>query len=276
MKYVLIRDDDLNFHTSFEMLNVIYGFLFEQGIPVNFSTIPAVNGAAKTKDFNSGEEIYEPFLPADIAGEERLYPISDNTSLMNDLNAISRVDFLQHGYEHSGYNGLCEFEINDRKKLQTKLDDGHDILSTAFKRRPTTFVAPQDKYSLTAISEIQKRFDTLSLGWLDKTRLPKSYLPAYYWMKLCKKNRIKQQDFLLTEHPGCHYSRYFPRSHCDPILDSYLVKHDITVIVTHHWEFFEDGVLNLEMWQAFRARILSLKQNKKIQFLTFSELYQKC
>ena len=54
MKYILIRDDDANFFTRPEMLEEVYGFIFENNIPINFAIIPAVNGAAKTESLYFG------------------------------------------------------------------------------------------------------------------------------------------------------------------------------------------------------------------------------
>ena len=88
MKYILIRDDDLNFFTPFEELKTVYGFMFEQGIPVNFSTIPAVNGAAKTLSNDKKKEVFEPFLPDAIAGTKGSFYLSDNTNLLSSLKLI--------------------------------------------------------------------------------------------------------------------------------------------------------------------------------------------
>jgi len=255
------------------MLNTVYGFLFEAGIPLNFSTIPAVNGAAKTLSHETKKETYEPFLPKHIAGEDRNYAISENISLTQTLRSITSNEFLLHGYEHSGQGGQCEFEARDSCQLEKKLNKGIEIFSDAFGKKPDTFVAPQDKYSFEAIELIKQYFNTLSLGWLDKLRLPMSCLPAYYGMKLRQKSHIKYGDLLLTEHPGCHYSRFHSREKCDPILDRYISNNLFTVIVTHHWEFFEDGILNLGMWHAFRSRIRRLRQDKNVRFIKFSELY---
>jgi peptidoglycan/xylan/chitin deacetylase (PgdA/CDA1 family) len=274
MKYILIRDDDLNFFTPFEELKTVYGFMFEQGIPVNFSTIPAVNGAAKTLSNDKKKEVFEPFLPDAIAGTKGSFYLSDNTNLLSSLKDIPNNEFLLHGFEHSGNQGRCEFEIDDSSLLLKKLLLGKKILTDCFGIEPRTFVAPQDKYSRQAIELIKSRFDTFSLGWIDRKRLPNRCLPSYAYKKLKKENHIHYGKLLMTEHPGCHYSKYVPREISDTKLSSALKEHTFTIIVTHHWEFFNSGQLNKVMWSAFKNRVEQLNADKETQFIRFSELYQ--
>lgn len=272
MKYVLIRDDDLNFFSQYEEIEEVYGFMFEQGIPVNFSTIPSVNAAAKTLAPDGKTEIYEPFLPESIAGTEHNYHITDNRALVNALKDIPSNEFLLHGYEHHGENGLREFETHDKFMLKKKLENGIDILNCAFRKRPDTFVAPQDKYSLQALSMIRHYFKIFSLGWIDRTRIPLSWLPRYAHKKWLGRNYIQDHDFLVTEHPGCHYSQYVNRDISDNHLNQALSQNDFTVIVTHHWEFYRNGELDMTMWQAFKNRVLALQQSPCYQLITFSQL----
>ncbi len=274
MKYVLIRDDDVNYHTSFDMLKTVYGFIFDNDIAINFSVIPAINTAAKTASSQPGKQVYEPFLPQHLAGINQLFPICDNKTLVDGLLAVKRREFLLHGFDHNSSESQYEFETSNLTLLQQKIQQGIEIFVKAFHTRPATFVAPQDKYSLNAIRLIRDTFQTFSLGWLDKRRLPKIYLPFYYWMKLSKKNHLKNRDFLLTEHPGCLYSRYRPRQECDQILDSYLANHQFTVIVVHHWEFFDEGILNYALWRAFKNRIIALNADPEVKFITFSQLHK--
>jgi len=279
MKYVLVRDDDLNYFTSMDMLNTVYGFMFEAGIPVNFSSIPAVNSAAKTFSHNTNKhdknkQVYEPFLPDNIAGKPGNFILTDNRGLIDSLKQVKRNEYLLHGYEHSGHLGLCEFEESNTTLLKQKIVSGIEIFKDSFGKKPSTFVAPQDKYSLEAIQLIKQHFNTFSLGWINRKRLPLSCQLTYVKKKILRRNYIKYDKLLLTEHPGCHYSRYVPREISDLSLDKHLSNKQVTIIVTHHWEFFENGILNTEMWQAFQSRIINLKKNPDVRFITFSELYR--
>jgi len=273
MRYVLVRDDDLNYFTAFDQIERVYGFMFEQGIPVNLSTIPAVNAAAKTIDRDTGNIIQEPFLPAEIEGLEGNYPIDKNASLVSKLRSIGSNEYLHHGYEHSQSEEGCEFESSDKKLLSEKLDHGREILRRSFGLAPDTFVAPQDKYSQEAFELIQTRFSTFSLGWIDRRRLPITYIPHYMLKKLCCRNRMRIGKLLLTEHPGCHYSQFVERSVSDRCLDQHIEKHEISIIVAHHWEFFNQGKLIVPMWNAFKSRILALQSDRNTKLIKFSQLH---
>ena len=273
MKYILIRDDDVNFFTRPAMLEQVYGFIFENDIPINFSVIPAVNSAAKTESCHFGAGSPEPFLPRNIAGEDRQFPITGNHDLLRFLNAINRKEFLLHGFEHAGKGGKYEFESEDKKVIETKLTEGINLFEKAFGEIPETFVAPQDKYSRTAFAQIRNRFKTLSLGWVDSSRIPIAFYYRYLQMKLMHRNYIRDGSFLITEHPGCMFSKFMDINEMSKKLDEYIAAHRMTVIVTHHWEFFENGTLNTDLLNAFRRRITELKD--KYEFLTFSGLRKK-
>ncbi len=273
MKYILIRDDDANFFTRPEMLEEVYGFIFENNIPINFAIIPAVNGAAKTESLYFGAGSPEPFLPAGIADEDKQFPITGNPDLLQFLNSLKRKEFLLHGLEHAGKSGKYEFESEDKNVIEDKLVKGVNIFEKAFGAAPETFVAPQDKYSKAALTLIKSRFKTLSLGWVDSSRIPFGLYCRYLQMKLTGRNYICDGKFLITEHPGCMFSKFMDINEMSRILDEYIAAHQITVIVAHHWEFFEKGALNTDLLDAFRRRITGLAG--KCEFLTFSGLRKK-
>ena len=273
VKYILIRDDDANFFTRPEMLEEVYGFIFENNIPINFAIIPAVNSAAKTESSYFGAGTPEPFLPVEIAGEDKQFPITGNPDLLQFLNSLKRKEFLLHGLEHAGKSGKYEFESDDKNVIEDKLIKGTNIFKEAFGVAPETFVAPQDKYSRTALTQIKSRFKTLSMGWVDSSRIPFILYCRYLQMKLTGRNYICDGEFLITEHPGCMFSKFMDINEMSKKLDEYIAAHRMTVIVTHHWEFFENGTLNTELLNAFRRRITELKD--KYEFLTFSGLRKK-
>jgi len=272
MKYILIRDDDINYFTASEDIFRAYGFLLEKKIPINFSIIPAINTSGRPSRDLFGENAFEPFLPRAAQGDDKEYPITLNKELITALNSLTNAEFLLHGFNHKGVGERFEFENSDGSIIDEKLRKGITIFKTAFGVAPRTFVAPQDKYEKNSIKNIMDRFDVFSTGWIDKNRIPRSFLPVYYWMKLTNNNILKYGKFLMAEHPGCLFSRFKDRS-CIQRLDPYLEKHEVTVITIHHWEFFEKGVLDKELYETFKRRMVSLCEDNNFKFITFSELY---
>ncbi|NQV18755.1 MAG: DUF2334 domain-containing protein [Armatimonadetes bacterium] len=272
MKYVIIRDDDVNFFTKIENLNKVYSFIFERNIPINFAIIPNVDASAKTFSDHSSDNIYEPFIPKEFRGQEKQFPINENKELIKDLRSLRNAEFLLHGFTHKSEVGNFEFEIEEESVINEKLNRGSKILELAFEKKSKTFVAPQDKYSEKAFLALQKSFDTFSLGWIDKAKIPKSFLIKYYLMKLRNNNYIFKDNFLVLQHPGCQFSKFKEIKKSSLILDKYLFSHKIAVLVVHNWEFFNGKNLNQELYTAFKNRILSLWENEDFKFINFSEL----
>ncbi len=272
MKYVLIRDDDVNYFTKTEDLNRVYGFIFEREIPINFAIIPNVDASAKTISNNYPENSYEPFITEEFRGGKKQFQINKNLVLIKFLKSIKNAEFLLHGFTHKSESGNYEFKIEEESIIDEKLNRSSEIFELTFEKKPKTFVAPQDKYSIKSLVAIQKRFDIFSLGWIDKTNIPKSFLLNYYLMKLCRKNYILKGEFLILQHPGCQFSKFKEINKSSSILERYLNSNKITVIVVHHWEFFKDKKLNQELYMAFKNRILSLWENDNYKFINFSKL----
>jgi len=272
MKYILIRDDDLNYHTTIEELTGVYSYLFDNHIPINFATIPAVNTSAITSSSDFGAGTYEPFIPKEVAGVNREWAIDENGALIAYLRNIKNAEFLLHGYAHFGIPPAYEFENDDKNVIMDKLAKGKEILQRAFGQIPSTFVAPQDKYSPAAFKIIKENFEIFSLGWIDKTRIGTKLKVKYNWMKLTKNNYIKEGGMAIFEHPGCLFSKFKSTEETMKQLDHYIEQHKITIIVTHHWEFYEEGRPNQKLIDAFVSKIKALHQSSKYQFITFSQL----
>ncbi len=275
-KYISIRDDDVNALTSPDTLKEVYGFLFDENIPVNFSAVPKLNASAKTASKDFGEGTYEPFIPKDKAGDDRDIPIGENTELVNFLRSLPNAEFLMHGLTHSGDMPDYEFENKDPEVIASKIAEGKRLMKDAFGKAPWAFVAPQDKYSYEALRQIRDNFKLFSLGWVDKYRIPKSLYMKYYLMKLGHTNYMKLGDFLVTEHPGCLFSRFRDHAECNWKLESYLRNYNYTIIVVHHWEFYrETGELDEPLYARFKIKIKELQENSGYEFIGFSQLYEK-
>ena len=272
MKYILVRDDDINYFTASEDIFRAYGFLLEKKIPINFSIIPSINTSGRPSRDLFGENAFEPFLPRAAQGDDKEYPITLNKELITALNSLTNTEFLLHGFNHKGIDEKFEFEIDGTETIEEKLRRAIDIFRSAFGTAPRTFVAPEDKYTKNAIKAIMDKFDVFSTGWVDKKRIPASFLFNYYWMKFTNGNILKHNKFLMVEHPGCLFSK-FKTGLYQQRLDPYLKRHEATIIVVHHWEFFDNGTLIKELHNAFKERVLSLHKEKGFKFIKFSELY---
>ena len=272
MKHVLIRDDDLCFFSEPERVEEIYGFIFDRALPSNFSVIPNADASARTNSTDFGPGTYEPFIPEVYYGRNECFSVLENPRLTAYLREKPGVEILQHGYCHGGTPGNYEFEDTDRARVAEKIRAGAAILEEAFGKAPTTFVAPQDKYSRASLLEIQEHFDTFSLGWLDRSRLPAALLPAYFWMKLWGKNTMGASRLTCIEHPGVIFSRFKDTEAELARFHRYMKSHPVTVLVLHHWEFYEGGQLNRPLHQKFKDLVNSLADSEQCRFINFRDL----
>lgn len=274
MNYVLIRDDDLCFFSEPERVDEVYGFVLEAGLPINFSVIPKVDASARTNSQDFGPGTYEPFIPAEYQGRNEQYSVADNSGLTSYLREKPGVEILQHGFCHGGTPGNYEFEERDGARAAEKIRAGAAILEGAFGAAPTTFVAPQDKYSRAAFLEIAARFDVFSLGWVDRTRLPAALLPGYFWMKARGGNVLKTRRAACIEHPGVIFSKFKNTELEVARFQAYREEHPVAVLVLHHWEFFDEGRLNRSLHGKFKDTVKALMDSGQCTFMNFRDLDQ--
>ena len=193
MKYVIVRDDDINYFTKPEWLELLYTPFFEKGIPVSFSVIPYI----RTDSVNLNEDNiyhqktgikYEPFIQPEFRGRSESFSVNQNQSLIDFMSTHkNNIEILQHGYAHERIKGEKEFRISDIKKLEFRLKKGREIIEKAFNVIPEFFSPPWDSVSAEALSLIKKNYKGISLE-----RYHHSILPVHLWWRFFKK---KQKDF---------------------------------------------------------------------------------
>jgi predicted deacetylase len=232
MRYVILRDDDVNALTPPEHLDLLYRPFLDRGLPVNLSIIPEV--ALATRMGNGKPEGYL----LNRNGEARAtVPISENRRLVRYLRDNPGFHIAQHGCEHD----WLEFDRTSRAEIARRLDHGARILVEAGFARPQTFVPPYDRISRAGLLEVAARFQVLSTGWYEWRRLPCSWWPQYAFKKMRHASHWKIGRTLLLSHPGCLLSYQRPvQSMFDAILAA-LNSRRLTVLVTHWWEYFRDG-----------------------------------
>lgn len=232
MRYVILRDDDTNALTPVEYLERLYRPFLERGLPVNLAAIPEVATDATTAD---GEP--EGFLVANGSHTERTVPIGANPQLVEYLLDNPGYRIVQHGCHHD----YLEFDRPERAELGRRLERGTERLLEAGFGRPQTFVAPYDKLSRSALLEVAARFRVLSAGWFELRRLPYAWWPRYAVKKARQAPHWRAGRMLLLSHPGCLLSCHRTYATMLGGIIHYLDTQQLTVLVTHWWEYFRDG-----------------------------------
>jgi hypothetical protein len=236
MRYVILRDDDTNALTPPEYLERLYRPFLDQGWPVNLAVIPNVR-----TDITYGQNILEGFLLTRRGTKEKVLPVSQNEALIQYLLSNPGYQVVQHGYNHEFVNGDCEFEQHDRKDLVRRLENGSQILVGAGLKRPDAFAAPYDRFTRTSLQEVGKRFRLISGAWFEFRRLPPAWWPSFALKKVTRKEHWHVGRTILLSHPPCYLSHRRPYATMLNQIKQAVASRQLTVLVTHWWEFFHDG-----------------------------------
>ena len=227
---IIFRDDDTSYFTSPWQLEAIYGRLWEAGWPVCLAVIPKVYGDIRV--YWTDGNPHDPGLPPQHRGKDEYFSILDNAELcqfLNDKAAAGLVEICLHGYSHIFY----EFITHRRPVIRQKLEKGLAILNQAFPAASIqTFVAPYDRLSPTAISELIQGGFHISTQSVNLAAVPG--LPQ------------------LTGHQAAAINQAQMLYVCDEYLFSYQVdpseslrrartataNYDLTMVSSHYWMFF--------------------------------------
>ncbi|MBE0546032.1 MAG: DUF2334 domain-containing protein [Verrucomicrobia bacterium] len=263
MHYVILRDDDTNALTPVECLEQLYRPFLDRDLPVNLAVIPNVR-----TDTISPEGALEKFLFAKRAGTPPELPIASNAKLVRYLRENPGFRVLQHGYDHS----LFEFGSDQRTDIANRLDAGAAALAAAGFRAPQTFVAPYDRFSRVSLSEVAKRFRVISAGWFELRRLPFAWWPQYALKKMRKRPHWKVGQTTLLTHPGCLLSYQRPYPTMLESVKKQVESQELTVLVTHWWEYFRDDKPDAAMIGILHATAEWLASNPNVRVISFEDL----
>jgi hypothetical protein len=164
-------------------------------------------------------------------------PLASNGELLAYLHSESGFHIVQHGCHHD----YLEFDQVSSPDAAQRLERGRQKLLEAGFAPPQTFVAPYDRLSRAALAEVARRFRVLSTGWYELRRLPYRWWPGYAVKKLRQRSHWRIGQTLLLSHPGCLLSCHHTYSTMLGTIFHYLQTEQLTVLVTHWWEYFRDG-----------------------------------
>ena len=295
MRYVIIRDDDTNALTPPEFLERLYRPLLDQGLPINLATVPEVTTDARTAN-GQPEGFLLPQVtvdktangkPAKARGNDCLksfemqssessskpgnrttLPLPENQSLVRYLHENPGYHIVQHGLHHD----YLEFDRADRAEVAARLARGTQLLIEAGFPRPQTFVAPYDRLSQNALREVSSRFRILSTGWFELKRLPRAWWPQYALKKLRRTSHWQVGRTLLLTHPGCMLSYHRAYATVLGTITQHVSKQQLTVLVTHWWEYFRDGSPDEAFIDLLHETGEYLAGNRDIKVISFSDL----
>jgi hypothetical protein len=263
MHYVILRDDDTNAFTPVECLEQLYRPLLDRGLPINLATIPEVSTSATMSDGRP-----EGFLVKKNGSQAATMPLAANRQLVAYLHANPCYHIVQHGCHHD----YLEFDCPSGAEVMRRLEHGARQLQEAGFERSQTFVAPYDKLSRVSLQAVSERFAVLSTGWFELRRLPYSWWPQYAVKKWRGAPHWRVGNTLLLSHPGCllSYQRTFSRA-LQGIVYS-LERNQVTVLVTHWWEYFRSGDPDEPFIEFLHETLRHLAKRSDVRIVSFDDL----
>lgn len=266
MKYVIIRDDDTNALTPIECLERLYRPFLDRKLPVCLATIPDVRSDVRLP---SGES--EGFLVAAKGVKPGCYKIGSNPRLVSYLRSNPCYEIVHHACHHEFVNGKPEFDQDNPADVARRLDYGAQCLAEAGFPKTETFVAPYDRLTPASYREVSRRFKLISTGWLERGRLPVAWLPGYVRHKLSGKRHWRRRNTLILTHPGCHLSYHRKLGEILPRIKASIAERNLTVLVTHWWEYFRTGDADEPFIEALHETAKYLASAPDVKVIRFSE-----
>ena len=265
MRYVILRDDDTNAFTPVDCLEKLYRPFLDRGLPVNLAVIPDVR-----LDTLRTDGLPEQFLFAKNGSGEITKPVGDNRKLVDYVRDNPGFHVAQHGYDHS----LFEFDSRNTGDVCDRLELGTRLLMDAGFPRPQTFVAPYDKFSAVSLRQTAKRFQAISTGWFELKRLPFQWWPRYTRHKIARHPHWRLKRTLFLSHPGCLLSSQRPRDIMIDTVRQSVNRRQLTVLVTHWWEYFPAGKADESFIQILHETAAWLAREKEVKVITFDDVIQ--
>ncbi len=232
MKYVVLRDDDTHALTPVNYLEQLYRPFLDRGMSVGLATIPHVD--TRITLANGQAELY--LRVKNELGEGRI-PIGRNKPLVDYLRANPGFEILQHGCHHNFHEFACE----DPSVIIEKLEEGNKLLLEAGFEKPTTFVAPHDRFSRVGLHEVAKRFRVISAFWFELRKLSPLWWPNYAFKKFFSMAHWQVGNLKLLTHPGSLVTHTYAYDSILPRIKENIARRKLTVIMTHWWEFYREN-----------------------------------
>ncbi len=266
MRYVILRDDDTNALTPVDCLERLYRPFLERKLPVNLAVIPEVSTNALTPEGRP-----EGFLFAKNGTRADKVAVTEESELAKYLRANPFYRVVQHGCHHDCF----EFDRQSPVEISARLERGLRLLSDAGFPRPVTFVAPHDKFSRASYREVARRFRVISSGWFELRRIPRAWWPGYILKRFRQAPHWRAGGALLLSHPGCLLSA---KRNFDTMLteiDRMIESRQLTVLVTHWWEYFPGGKPNEDFIRLLHQTAGYLALREDIKVISFADLAQR-
>ena len=234
----ILRDDDISFFTVPQMLERIYGQLWQRGCKATLAVIPKHKAI---DDLN---------VPPTFRGSDTYHSIDQNRDLLRYLKnrlCEGKIAIAQHGFSHEMIDDVPEFGISDRDELARRLSEGIRILNNALQTEVKAFVPPWEKLSKPALKVIRK-----AGMWTFK--------PSY-----------KHYPSKYLDDPNAQFERFKTK-----FIDSYR-RGGYFILVHHCWDYFSDWEKKISregLYRHFQEALAFVNTHPNVWKTTLTEVVE--
>jgi hypothetical protein len=166
-----IRDDDIGYFTSTEMIRRVHRLALSKGFPLSFAVIPEHRSS------------YDPNVPPNMRPLDSRFPVSQNKGLVDFLKEMlrsGRLEIMQHGLAHTEDRTefvRSEFEGLTLDEAKARVRRGKEVLSRTFGCRISAFVAPQERLTRPLLRTLSEEGFACYCGSVGRS-------PPEHWLRL--------------------------------------------------------------------------------------------
>jgi hypothetical protein len=273
-KYVIIKDDDVSYFTSPEVLDVLYGDILDNDY-VNFSAVPNVFAGTKLVKTNAyyvneGYE-YDPFIPPKYAGQNEYFNINLNDDLIRYLNQ-KNIEVLQHGFAHEKIDGKSETMMTDLELVHDKAVSGKRMLQEKIKTYNGYFIPPWNGVSREFFRVNKKEYNGILTALIYPRSKNIDILARYYFNKFLFRRNYSLYDNLLIMDTYNVLLKYPGKISYK--LSDLISSNKFTLIQNHYYEFVDKwDKMNDGMVAKWRSLCEEISSNENVKIISVSEMF---
>jgi len=265
MKF-LIRDDDVNYFTKPEDLELIYRNIWQK-CPISFSIVPFQTGVISNA------------IPEEYWQSDKIFPIGENQKLVNFLdqkNREGKIAILLHGFSHKDYPEGPEFVAG--KDLERKVKEGKEYLEKIFNLKIIAFVPPHNSFSKEGFeATINNHLNIVGIPHFRRFGRLKN---KNYWIPFLKKLCYKifyqsSYPYVLNfaNHKEVGFYTVSPSADYDKLIKVFNFirkKNGVFILSTHYWEIKKDEKTREKFYNFWKY----IQKFPDINFLSINELFK--
>ena len=275
LKYIIIKDDDVSYFTSPDILAILYGDILEHNY-VNFSAVPNVFAGTKLVKTNayyvSEGLLYDPLIPPKYAGRDEHFDINLNDDLIKFLNG-KNIEVLQHGYAHEKINNKSECMVSDAEVAHKQAVSGKRMLEEKIRSYNGYFIPPWNAISREYYMANKGEYNGILTALIYPRTKNLDFLTRYYLNKLLFGKNYSLYDNLLIMDTYDMLMKYPGKNNYK--LSDLIAKNRFTLIQNHYYEFVDNwDKVNNGMLSKWRTLCEEISSNEGLKIISVSEMFR--